>query len=86
MLRIIIKGVAISLIILAFILGTQNPHLVKLNFIVASSTLPLAAVMSICFILGIAVGLAVFSVFFTKLKWQHYRYKKQNSAISDVEN
>jgi len=69
--------VAISLIVLAFVLGTQNPHIVKLNYIVASSTLPLATVMGICFFLGIAFAMLAMSVVFTKLRWQSYRYKKK---------
>jgi putative membrane protein len=78
--------VAISLIMLAFVLGTQNPHIVKLNYIVASSTLPLAMVMSICFFLGIAFAMLTMSVVFTKLKWQSYRYKKKYSPHSDVDS
>ncbi|CCQ11913.1 hypothetical protein PALB_28140 [Pseudoalteromonas luteoviolacea B = ATCC 29581] len=77
---------ALSLIVLAFLLSTQNPHDIKLNFIVASSTLPLATVMSICFILGIAIGMAVSGIFMTKLKYNHYRQKKQLTSVNDVEN
>lgn len=86
MLRIFIKGVAISLIMLAFLLGTQNPHIVKLNYIVASSTLPLATVMGICFFLGIAFAMLAMSILFTKLKWQSYRYKKKYTSLTDVDN
>lgn len=77
---------AISLIMLAFLLGTQNPHIVKLNYIVASSTLPLATVMGICFFLGIAFAMLAMSILFTKLKWQSYRYKKKYTSLTDVDN
>jgi putative membrane protein len=78
--------VAISLIVLAFLLGTQNPHVVKLNYIVASSTLPLATVMGICFFLGIAFAMLTLSILFTKLKWQSYRYRKKYSSLTNVDN
>ncbi|MFC3034312.1 LapA family protein [Pseudoalteromonas fenneropenaei] len=60
--------------------------MVDLNFIVASSTLPLATVMSLCLVLGIIIGLSVMSVFTTKLKWQHYRLQKQHQKAGDVDN
>ncbi|MCK8094353.1 LapA family protein [Pseudoalteromonas sp. 1CM17D] len=61
----------------AFLLGSQNPQLVKINYIIASNTLPLAVIISICFILGVIIGCFISFKLFSKLKWQNYRLKKQ---------
>ncbi|WP_338363181.1 LapA family protein [uncultured Pseudoalteromonas sp.] len=75
------KVLKISLIVLclfcAFLLGSQNPQLVQINYIIASNTLPLAVIISICFILGVIVGCFISFKLFSKLKWQNYRLKKQ---------
>ena len=61
----------------AFVLGSQNPQLTQINYIIASNTLPLAVIISICFLLGVVVGCFVSFKLFTQLKWQNYRLKKQ---------
>ncbi|WP_417655158.1 lipopolysaccharide assembly protein LapA domain-containing protein [Pseudoalteromonas atlantica] len=61
----------------AFLLGSQNPQLVQINYIIASNTLPLAVIISICFILGVIIGCFISFKLFSKLKWQNYRLKKQ---------
>ncbi|BED89051.1 hypothetical protein PspMM1_15190 [Pseudoalteromonas sp. MM1] len=61
----------------AFLLGSQNPQLVQINYIIASNTLPLAVIISTCFILGVIIGCFISFKLFSKLKWQNYRLKKQ---------
>lgn len=58
-------------------MGSQNPQLVQINYIIASNTLPLAVVISICFLLGVLVGCFISFTVFSQLKWQNYRLKKQ---------
>ncbi|CAM3994983.1 lipopolysaccharide assembly protein LapA domain-containing protein [Pseudoalteromonas byunsanensis] len=82
MIKVAKKGLALVLILLAFVIGTQNPNLVDVNYIVASSTLPLSTLMSVCFVVGVFVGCVVSVSVFSKLKWQNYRLKKNNRQMT----
>lgn len=79
----LIKVILIILcIFIAFVLGSQNPQIVQINYIVASQLMPLAAVMSICFIIGLLFGCFVSFKMFSKLKWQNYRLKQNNHKLA----
>ncbi|MBB1354459.1 lipopolysaccharide assembly protein LapA domain-containing protein, partial [Pseudoalteromonas sp. SR45-5] len=53
----VLKIILVALcLISAFVLGSQNPQLVQVNYIIASNTLPLAVIISICFLLGVLIG------------------------------
>ncbi|WP_105198901.1 lipopolysaccharide assembly protein LapA domain-containing protein [Pseudoalteromonas sp. T1lg10] len=69
-------------IFIAFVLGSQNPQLVQVNYLIASATMPLAALMSVCFIVGLVLGCFVSFRLFSKLKWQNYRLQKRNEQLS----
>jgi putative membrane protein len=59
------------------VLGSQNPQLVQINYIIASNTLPLAVIISVCFFIGVIIGCIFSFKLFSQLKWQNYRLKKQ---------
>jgi len=71
----------LSFLFLAFVLGSQNPQLIKINYILASAKLPLAVVISICFIVGVAAGTFISFKLFTTLKWQNFRLKSSNKKL-----
>ena len=74
----VLKIILVALcLISAFVLGSQNPQLVQVNYIIASNTLPLAVIISICFLLGVLIGCFISFKLFSQLKWQNYRLKKQ---------
>ncbi|ALQ08213.1 MULTISPECIES: lipopolysaccharide assembly protein LapA domain-containing protein [Pseudoalteromonas] len=73
----VLKIILVALcLISAFVLGSQNPQLVQINYIIASNTLPLAVIISICFLLGVLIGFFISFKLFSQLKWQNYRLKK----------
>lgn len=77
----VLKIILVALcLISAFVLGSQNPQLVQINYIIASNTLPLAVIISICFLLGVVIGCFVSFKLFSQLKWQNYRLKKTVST------
>ncbi|WP_440056058.1 lipopolysaccharide assembly protein LapA domain-containing protein [Pseudoalteromonas sp. T1lg65] len=76
------KGLVVVAIIIAFVIGTQNPQVVNVNFIIASTELPLATVLSLCLALGVVIGLLSAAAIFSKLKWQNYRLKKSNTKLT----
>ena len=71
----------VSFLFIAFVLGSQNPQLIKINYILASAKLPLAVVISICFITGVAAGTLISFKLFTSLKWQNFRLKSSNKKL-----
>jgi putative membrane protein len=80
----VLKIILVALcLISAFVLGSQNPQLVQINYIIASNTLPLAVIISICFLLGVLVGCFISFKLFSQLKWQNYRLKKQLAPEKD---
>ena len=80
----VLKIILVALcLISAFVLGSQNPQLVQVNYIIASNTLPLAVIISICFLLGVLVGCFISFKLFSQLKWQNYRLKKQLAPEKD---
>ncbi|WP_024606546.1 MULTISPECIES: lipopolysaccharide assembly protein LapA domain-containing protein [unclassified Pseudoalteromonas] len=80
----VLKIILVALcFISAFVLGSQNPQLVQVNYIIASNTLPLAVIISICFLLGVLIGCFISFKLFSRLKWQNYRLKKQLAPEKD---
>jgi|TARA_R110000751_G_scaffold18104_5_gene55110 putative membrane protein len=80
----VLKIILVALcLISAFVLGSQNPQLVQVNYIIASNTLPLAVIISICFLLGVLIGCFISFKLFSQLKWQNYRLKKQLAPEKD---
>ncbi|EGI72472.1 MULTISPECIES: lipopolysaccharide assembly protein LapA domain-containing protein [Pseudoalteromonas] len=80
----VLKIILVALcLISAFVLGSQNPQLVQVNYIIASNTLPLAVIISICFLLGVLIGCFISFKLFSQLKWQNYRLKKKLAPEKD---
>ncbi|MBQ4832376.1 LapA family protein [Pseudoalteromonas sp. MMG010] len=74
----VLKFILVAIcLICAFVLGSQNPQLTQVNYIIASSTLPLAVIISLCFLVGVAIGCLLSFKMFSQLKWQNYQLKKQ---------
>ncbi|MBQ4864046.1 LapA family protein [Pseudoalteromonas sp. MMG013] len=82
MVKVVQKGFVLAFIILAFVIGTQNPEVVNVNYLIATSQLPLATLMSVCFFIGVLIGCMVSVKVFSQLKWQNYRLKKSNRQLS----
>lgn len=83
MVKIAKKGFLLLFILLAFVIGSQNPTLTSVNYIVASSTLPLATILAITFFIGALIGCLVGISLMSKLKWQNYRLNKLNKSLAN---
>ncbi|WP_328284242.1 LapA family protein [Pseudoalteromonas sp. SMS1] len=69
------------LLLVAFVVGTQNPNLVQVNFIVASAKMPLATLLSICLFTGILVGLLFNLTTLVRLKQKNRQLHKANNLL-----
>ncbi len=65
-------GVAFS----AFLFGSQNTDLVNINLLVVSQKTPLAAVIGVSIVIGIAIGFAIASQLIAHLKVKHWQLKR----------
>ncbi|WP_372769645.1 lipopolysaccharide assembly protein LapA domain-containing protein [Pseudoalteromonas sp.] len=63
-------------------MGSQNPHLVQINFIIASAEIPLAFIISICCALGFLIGIALCTIVLSKAKLQNRQLRRQNQKLS----
>ncbi|WP_342455409.1 LapA family protein [Pseudoalteromonas sp. G4] len=70
------------MLFILFVLGAQNPHLVKINFIIASAEIPLAFIISICCALGLFLGIALSTILLSKAKLQNRQLRRQNQKLS----
>ncbi|GGD53049.1 lipopolysaccharide assembly protein LapA domain-containing protein [Lacimicrobium alkaliphilum] len=55
---------ALLVFLLALALGAQNDQLIRVNYLIAQSQLPLSALMAICFVGGVAVTVAIWLLWF----------------------
>lgn len=51
-----------------FILGTQNPQIVEVNYLIAKSQLQLSELISLIFLIGLTFGLLMTLLLLTKSK------------------
>ncbi|KZN50989.1 hypothetical protein JL49_02815 [Pseudoalteromonas luteoviolacea] len=81
MVRVVKKGLLLVLLLVAFVVGTQNPNLVEVNFIIASAEMPLATLLSLCLFTGILVGLLFNFLSLIRLKQKNGQLHKANNLL-----
>ncbi|WP_349774890.1 LapA family protein [Pseudoalteromonas obscura] len=69
------------LLLVAFVVGTQNPNVVEVNFIVASAEMPLATLLSLCLFTGIILGVLFNLGSIVRLKRKNSQLHKTNNLL-----
>ncbi|KZN56523.1 hypothetical protein N476_00160 [Pseudoalteromonas luteoviolacea H33] len=69
------------LLLVAFVVGTQNPNVVEVNFIVASAEMPLATLLSLCLFSGIILGVLFNLSSLVRLKQKNRQLHKTNNLL-----
>ncbi|KZN64915.1 hypothetical protein N473_14080 [Pseudoalteromonas luteoviolacea CPMOR-1] len=69
------------LLLVAFVVGTQNPNVVEVNFIVASAEMPLATLLSLCLFSGILLGVLFNLASIVRLKQKNNQLHKTNNLL-----
>ncbi|KID57195.1 hypothetical protein JF50_08145 [Pseudoalteromonas luteoviolacea] len=81
MVRVLKKGLLLVLLLVAFVVGTQNPNVVEVNFIVASAEMPLATLLSLCLFSGILLGVLFNLASIVRLKQKNHQLHKTNNLL-----
>ncbi|WP_063367491.1 LapA family protein [Pseudoalteromonas luteoviolacea] len=81
MVRVLKKGLLLVLLLVAFVVGTQNPNVVEVNFIVASAEMPLATLLSLCLFSGILLGVLFNLASIVRLKQKNNQLHKTNNLL-----
>lgn len=81
MVRVVKKGLLLVLLLVAFVVGTQNPNVVEVNFIVASAEMPLATLLSLCLFSGIILGVLFNLSSIVRLKQKNRQLHKTNNLL-----
>lgn len=69
-------------VIFGVVIGLLNPASVDINVFVTTITLPLSVVMSVLFVVGMAVGGAIIFLQVLKYRWKIHAQVKQNQKLS----
>lgn len=83
MIRLLKTLLILCLLFVLFVFGSQNPHLVKINFIIASANIPLAYIVSISCALGVTIGITLGLVVISSTKLHNARLEKLNNKLSN---
>ncbi|MFT4939047.1 MAG: putative membrane protein [Paraglaciecola sp.] len=81
---IFLFGTLIFLLFVGFV-GSQNGHLVTVNYLIAESEMRVSVLMAVTMILGIFLALLTLSWYIFRLKWRIIRLERQHKKLTKVE-
>ncbi|MFT5676278.1 MAG: putative membrane protein [Paraglaciecola sp.] len=81
---IFLIGILIFLLFVGFV-GSQNGHLVTVNYLIAESEMRVSVLMAIAFILGVFFTLLTLSWYIFRLKWRIVRLERQHKKLTQIE-
>ena len=84
------KGLLFLIVTLVFLLfigfvGSQNGHLVTVNYIIAESEMRVSVLMAVTLVLGICLTLLLLSWYIFRLKWRITRLERQHKKSTQIE-
>ena len=77
--------VLIIVLVIAVIIGSRNPELVTINYLIAQSELRQSTLMAIVFSLGVVIGMLTFFSSWLKLTWKVKSLRNQLKRLSTEE-
>ena len=78
-------GILVVLIFAGFV-GSQNGHLVLVNYLIAEAEIRVSVLMAISLILGVVGTLIALSWYFLRLKWRIRSLERQHKKLSQAGN
>ena len=76
-------GILVLLIVAGFI-GSQNGHLVMVNYLVAVSEVRVSVLMALSLLLGVLLTLIALSWYFLRLKWRIRSLERQHKKLTQA--
>ena len=84
------KGLIFLIVTLAFLLfagfvGSQNGHLVTVNYLIAESEMRVSVLMALVLTMGVFLTLFILSWYIFRLKWRITRLERQHKKSTQIE-
>jgi putative membrane protein len=82
-----VKGLLLLLLVLltlvvAFFIGSQNSHLVSINYILAETEMRMSVLLAVTFTLGFIFSVLLIIGYILRLKWRIGSLQRKNKKLS----
>jgi len=86
-----VKGLLLLLfmllmLVVAGFIGSQNSHLVSINYILAETEMRMSVLLAVTFSLGIIVSVLLVIGYILRLKWRISSLERKNKKLSQPTN
>jgi putative membrane protein len=81
---IFLIGTLVFLLFVGFV-GSQNGHLVTVNYLIAESEMRVSVLMAVVLVLGALLALLTLSWYIFRLNWRITRLERQHKKLTKVE-
>lgn len=75
--KIFSLAILTSILIFAIVIGSQNPSVIQVNYLIAQADLKVSTLMAICFTVGLVTAMFAMMVTIVNLRWQIQRLKSK---------
>jgi putative membrane protein len=86
-----VRGLLLLLIVLLMLvvagfIGSQNSHLVLINYILAETEMRMSVLLALTFFLGVIFTVLLFIGYILRLKWRIGALERKNKKLSPLTN
>ncbi|MGK0306805.1 MAG: putative membrane protein [Gammaproteobacteria bacterium] len=86
-----VKGLLLLLFVLLMLIvagfvGSQNSHLVPINYILAETEIRMSVLLAVTFSLGVLFSVLIFIGYILRLKWRISSLERKNKKLSQPTN
>lgn len=86
-----VKGLLLLLLILLMLvaagfIGSQNSHLISINYILAETEMRMSVLLAVTFSLGVIFSVLLFIGYILRLKWRIGSLERKNKKLSQPTN
>jgi putative membrane protein len=86
-----VKGLLLLLFVLLMLIvagfvGSQNSHLVSINYILAETEVRMSVLLAVTFSLGVLFSVLIFIGYILRLKWRISSLERKNKKLSQPTN
>jgi putative membrane protein len=78
--------IVLLMLIIAGFIGSQNSHLVPINYILAETEMRMSVLLAVTFFLGSVFAVLFFVGYILRLKWRIGSLERQNRKLSQPTN
>jgi putative membrane protein len=84
-----VKGLLLLLIVLLMLvvagfIGSQNSHIVLINYILAETDVRMSVLLAVTFFIGVIFSVLIFIGYILRLKWRISSLERKNKKLSQT--